>query len=73
MVTGSECGIDFEIAKGFEKCSANIVVAGIMNEEISNIDKVMTAETLGIFGFVKAALIKWFVLKSAIKISHIVH
>lgn len=39
IVTGAERGIGLEIAKGFAKCGANIVVAGIMDEEFPNAEK----------------------------------
>lgn len=39
IVTGAERGIGLEIAKGFAKCGANIVVAGIMDEEFPNAKK----------------------------------
>lgn len=44
IVTGAERGIGLEIAKGFAKCGANIVVAGIMDEEFPNAQKVITAQ-----------------------------
>lgn len=39
IVTGAERGIGLEIAKGFAKCGADIVVAGIMDEEFPNAEK----------------------------------
>ena len=32
LITGAERGIGLEIAKGFAKCDANIIIAGIMDE-----------------------------------------
>ena len=43
IVTGAERGIGLEIAKGFAKCGANIVVAGIMDEEFPNAERQITA------------------------------
>ena len=36
IVTGAERGIGLEIAQGFAKCGADIVIAGIMDEEFPN-------------------------------------
>ena len=36
IVTGAERGIGLEIAQGFARCGANIVIAGIMDEEFPN-------------------------------------
>lgn len=44
VITGAERGIGLSIASGFAKCGANIVVAGLMEEEFSNAEKTITAE-----------------------------
>ena len=44
IVTGAERGIGLAIAKGFAKCGANIVIAGIMDEEFPNAENVIKAE-----------------------------
>ena len=36
LITGAERGIGLAIAKGFAKCGANIIIAGIMEEEFQN-------------------------------------
>ena len=43
LITGAERGIGLEIAKGFAKSGANIVIAGIMDEEFPNAEKEITA------------------------------
>lgn len=44
IVTGAERGIGLAIAKGFAQCGANIVIAGIMDEEFPNAENVIKAE-----------------------------
>ena len=44
IITGAERGIGLEIAKGFAKFGANIVVAGIMDEEFPNAERQIKAE-----------------------------
>jgi len=44
VITGAERGIGLSIATGFAKCGANIVVAGLMDEEFPNAEKAITAE-----------------------------
>ena len=44
IVTGAERGIGLAIAKGFAKCGANIVIAGIMDEEFPNAENLVKAE-----------------------------
>ena len=44
IITGAERGIGLEIAKGFSKFGANIVVAGIMDEEFPNAEKQIKSE-----------------------------
>lgn len=44
IVTGGERGIGLEIAKGFAKFGANIVIAGMMEEEFPRAEKQITAE-----------------------------
>ena len=36
LITGAERGIGLAIAKAFAKCGANIIIAGIMEEEFQN-------------------------------------
>lgn len=36
LITGAERGIGLEIAKGFARCGANIIIAGITDEEFAN-------------------------------------
>lgn len=43
IITGAERGIGLEIAKGFAKCGADIVIAGIMDEEFQNAEKLIKA------------------------------
>ena len=43
IVTGAERGIGLEIAQGFARCGANIVIAGIMDEEFPNAEKLIKA------------------------------
>ncbi|MDD6483269.1 MAG: SDR family oxidoreductase [Clostridiales bacterium] len=44
LITGAERGIGLEIAKGFAKCGANIIIAGIMNDEFPNAEKLIKQE-----------------------------
>lgn len=41
IVTGAERGIGLEIAQGFAKCGADIVIAGIMDEEFPNAERLI--------------------------------
>ena len=43
IVSGAERGIGLSIAQGFAKCGANIVIAGIMDEEFANAEKLVAA------------------------------
>ena len=49
VITGAERGIGLEIAKGFAKCGANIIIAGIMDEEFPNAEKVIKQENAECF------------------------
>lgn len=44
LITGAERGIGLEIAKGFAKCGANIIIAGIMDAEFPNAEKLIKQE-----------------------------
>lgn len=44
LITGAERGIGLEIAKGFAKCGANIIIAGIMDDEFPNAEKLIKQE-----------------------------
>lgn len=44
VITGAERGIGLAIAAGFAKCGADIVIAGIMDEEFENAERIITAE-----------------------------
>jgi len=46
IITGAERGIGLAIAKGFAKCGANIIVAGIMDDEFDNAKKLIEAENV---------------------------
>lgn len=46
IITGAERGIGLAIATGFAKCGANIVIAGIMDEEFSNAEKIIKSENV---------------------------
>lgn len=46
LITGAERGIGLAIAKGFAKCGANIIIAGIMDEEFPNAKSVLEAENV---------------------------
>ncbi len=43
IVTGAERGIGLELAKGFAKCGADIVVAGLAEEEFANAEKIISS------------------------------
>lgn len=49
LITGAERGIGLEIAKGFAKCGANIIIAGIMDEEFPNAEKIIKQENVDCF------------------------
>ena len=49
LITGAERGIGFEIAKGFAKCGANIIIAGIMDDEFPNAEKIIRQENVECF------------------------
>ena len=49
LITGAERGIGLEIAHGFAKCGANIIIAGIMDEEFDNAKKRIEAENVECF------------------------
>lgn len=49
IITGAERGIGLEIAKGFARCGANIVIAGIMDEEFPNAKNVIERENVKCF------------------------
>ncbi len=49
LVTGAERGIGLEIAKGFAKCGANIIIAGIMDEEFVNAEQAIKQENAECF------------------------
>jgi NAD(P)-dependent dehydrogenase (short-subunit alcohol dehydrogenase family) len=44
VVTGAERGIGLEIAKGFAQCGANIVIAGMLQEEFENAKNLILKE-----------------------------
>ena len=41
IVTGAERGIGLELARGFARCGANIIIAGIMDEEFPNAERLV--------------------------------
>lgn len=49
LITGAERGIGLEIAKGFAACGANIVIAGIMQEEFENAKRAVEEENAECF------------------------
>lgn len=49
LITGAERGIGLEIAKGFAKCGANIIIAGIMDDEFSNAENIIKQENVECF------------------------
>lgn len=49
IITGAERGIGLAIAKGFAKCGANIIIAGIMDEEFPNAEDVIKQENVECF------------------------
>ena len=46
IITGAERGIGLELAKGFAKCGANIIIAGITDEEFANAEKQIKCENV---------------------------
>lgn len=49
LITGAERGIGLAIAKGFAKCGANIIIAGIMDDEFENAKKLIEEENVECF------------------------
>lgn len=49
LITGAERGIGLEIAKGFAKCGANIIIAGIMDDEFHNAEEIIKQENVKCF------------------------
>ena len=49
LITGAERGIGLAIAKAFAKCGANIIIAGIMDEEFQNAKKLIEEENVECF------------------------
>ena len=49
LITGAERGIGLAIAQGFAKCGANVIIAGIMEEEFANAQKCIEAENVTCF------------------------
>lgn len=46
LITGAERGIGLAIAQGFARCGANIIVAGIMDDEFENAKKIIESENV---------------------------
>lgn len=46
LITGAERGIGLAIAQGFAKCGANIIIAGIMDEEFANAKALIETENV---------------------------
>lgn len=46
LITGAERGIGLAIAQGFAKCGANIIIAGIMDEEFQNAKSLIESENV---------------------------
>ena len=46
LITGAERGIGLAIAKGFAKCGANIIIAGIMDDEFENARQIIESENV---------------------------
>ena len=44
IVTGAERGIGLELARGFAACGANIVVAGMLEDEFANAKSLIEQE-----------------------------
>ncbi len=44
LITGAESRIGLEIAKGFARCGANIIIAGITDEEFANAERAIKQE-----------------------------
>ena len=49
LITGAERGIGLEIAKGFARCGANIIIAGITDEEFANAEQSIKQENAKCF------------------------
>lgn len=49
LITGAERGIGLAIAQGFARCGANIIIAGMMDEEFDNAKKLVEAENVECF------------------------
>lgn len=49
LITGAERGIGLAIAKGFAKCGANIIIAGIMDDEFETAKQAIKQENVECF------------------------
>ena len=46
LITGAERGIGLSIAKAFARCGANIIIAGMMDEEFANAQRLIEEENV---------------------------